>query len=89
MEILILDEVLSVGDGAFLAKSEAKMRKILTSGVTGILASHSLKQIRGICNKVLWLDHGKQMRFSDDVEQVCDEYEDFLGEKDDDDDDFL
>ncbi len=88
-EILILDEVLSVGDGAFLAKSEAKMRKILTSGVTGILASHSLKQIRGICNKVLWLDHGKQMRFSDDVEQVCDEYEDFLGEKGDDDDDFL
>ena len=82
-EILILDEVLSVGDGAFLAKSDAKMRTILSGGVTGILVSHNLKQIRELCNKVLWLDHGEQMCFSDDVEGVCSEYEAFLGENDD------
>lgn len=77
-DILILDEVLSVGDGAFKKKSGDKMREVLDSGVTGILVSHSLKQIRGLCNKVLWLDHGKQVVFSDDVEQTCDAYERFL-----------
>ena len=77
-EILILDEVLSVGDGAFRKKSESKMREILTSGVTCILVSHSVAQIREMCNKVLWLDHGKQVCFSEDVIQTCDAYEEFL-----------
>lgn len=58
-DILILDEVLSVGDGAFRKKSGDKMREILAKGVTGILVSHSVGQVRELCNKVLWLDHGK------------------------------
>ena len=62
-DILILDEVLAVGDGAFRRKSGEKMREILKSGVTGILVSHSIEQIRELCNKVLWLDHGKQDYF--------------------------
>lgn len=77
-DILILDEVLSVGDGAFRQKSGDKMRQILDSGVTGILVSHSLEQVRSLSNKVLWLDHGRQIAFSSDVEGTCDAYERFL-----------
>ena len=77
-DILILDEVLSVGDGAFRKKSEAKMREILESGVTGILVSHSIMQVRDMCNKILWLDHGKQIAFSSDTKKICDAYEEFL-----------
>lgn len=77
-DILILDEVLSVGDGAFRKKSESKMRKILASGVTGILVSHSIEQVRAMCNKILWLDHGRQIVFTEDTKTVCDCYEEFL-----------
>lgn len=77
-DILILDEVLSVGDGAFRKKSGDKMKEILARGVTGILVSHSVNQVRELCNKVLWLDHGKQICFSDDTETVCNAYEEFL-----------
>ena len=77
-DILILDEVLSVGDGAFRQKSSKKMKEILKSGVTGILVSHSVSQIRELCNKILWLDHGKQIIFSDNVSLCCDAYEEFL-----------
>lgn len=77
-DILILDEVLSVGDGAFRKKSGDKMKKILSSGVTGILVSHSVDQVREMCNKILWLDHGEQIYFGTDVETVCNAYEEFL-----------
>ena len=76
-DILILDEVLSVGDGAFRRKSEAKMREIISSGATTILVSHSVAQIRELCNKVLWLDHGKQIAFGP-TQEICDAYEHFL-----------
>lgn len=77
-DILILDEVLAVGDGGFRKKSGDIMRKILHSGVTGILVSHSADQIRELCNKVLWLDHGKQVAFTDNVDACIDSYELFL-----------
>ena len=77
-DIIILDEVLSVGDGAFRKKSGDKMREILSSGVTGILVSHSIDQVKELCNKVLWLDHGEQIAFSTEVEKVCDAYTEFL-----------
>lgn len=77
-DILILDEVLSVGDGAFRQKSGDKMKDILAGGVTGILVSHSIEQIRGLCNKILWLDHGHQVVFTDQVGLYCDAYEEFL-----------
>ena len=80
-DILILDEVLSVGDGAFRKKSEAKMQEILSGGVTGILVSHSITQVRSMCNKILWLDHGKQIAFTDEVELYCNAYEEFLKTK--------
>ena len=76
-DILILDEVLSVGDGAFQEKSAQKMREIIAGGATTILVSHSLDQIRALCNKVLWLDHGKQIAFGE-TQEICDRYEQFL-----------
>lgn len=80
-DILILDEVLAVGDGAFRKKSEERMLNILSGGVTGILVSHSIGQIRELCNKVLWLDHGQQIYFGDEVELYCDAYNEFLETK--------
>ena len=77
-EILILDEVLAVGDGAFRKKSEAKMCEIIKSGATTILVSHSVQQVRVLCNKILWLHKGSQVVFTDDVEGACDCYEEFL-----------
>ncbi len=80
-DIIILDEVLSVGDGAFRKKSRDKMMEILQSGVTGILVSHSVGQVRDMCNKILWLDHGKQVAFGSDVQTLCDAYEQFMATK--------
>ena len=77
-DILILDEVLSVGDGAFRKKSEAKMREIIDGGATTILVSHSLEQVRAMCSKILWLHKGEQKAFGDDVQGICDEYAVFL-----------
>lgn len=79
-DILILDEVLSVGDGAFKQKSGDKIREILSDGVTGILVSHSMGQVRELCNKVLWLDHGRQIAFGETA-PIVDQYEAFLQKK--------
>ena len=76
-EILVLDEVLSVGDGAFQEKSAKKMMEIIHGGAATILVSHSLAQIRELCNKVLWLDHGQQIAFGESG-HICDVYEAFL-----------
>lgn len=80
-DILILDEVLSVGDGAFKKKSEAKMREIIEGGATTILVSHSLTQVREMCTKILWLHKGRQIEFGDDVQTICDRYQSFLDGK--------
>ena len=79
-DILILDEVLSVGDGAFRTKSENKMMEIIKGGSTTILVSHSLAQIRRMATKVLWLDKGKQIAFGE-TQEVCDKYEAILNQK--------
>ena len=72
-DILILDEVLSVGDGAFRLKSEKKMQSIISGGTTTLFVSHSLEQIRRLCNKVLWIEKGKQIAFGE-TKNICDEY---------------
>ena len=77
-DILILDEVLSVGDGAFREKSRNKMQEILDQGVTGLFVSHAVGQVREMCNCVLWLDHGRQIALSNDVDLICNAYEEFL-----------
>lgn len=80
-DILILDEVLSVGDGAFRKKSEKKMREVIEGGATTILVSHSLGQVRSMCNKILWLHKGKQVTFGSDVNGICNDYQKFLDGK--------
>ena len=71
-EILIVDEILSVGDIAFQTKSEAKMMEMINGGTTVFYVSHSLESIKSLCNKVIWLDHGiiKKIGGID----ICDEY---------------
>lgn len=77
-DILILDEVLSVGDGSFRRKSEQKMKEIISGGATTILVSHSLEQVREMSSKVLWLHKGRQIAFGTDVQGICDRYQQFL-----------
>lgn len=73
-EILIVDEILSVGDAQFQEKSRARMMELMGGGTTVLFVSHSLEQIREMCSKVVWLDHGKVM-MSGPTDQVCDAYE--------------
>lgn len=80
-DIIILDEVLAVGDGVFRKKSYEKMKEILDSGATGIIVSHSLDQIKNLCNKVLWLDKGEVVCFTSEVDKCLKLYEKFLKEK--------
>lgn len=72
-EILIVDEILAVGDAAFQAKSKKRMLELMSGGTTVLFVSHSLEQIRELCDKVIWLDHGKTV-MSGSTEEVCDEY---------------
>ncbi len=72
-EILIVDEILSVGDEAFQKKSHARMLEMMSGGTTVLLVSHSLSQIREICDRVLWLDHG-EIKMVGQADEVCDQY---------------
>ncbi len=69
-DVLILDEVLSVGDGSFRKKSENKMMEVIEHGATTLFVSHSTAQMRRLCNKLLWLDHGQQVAFAENREEV-------------------
>lgn len=73
-EILIVDEVLSVGDGAFQEKSKQRMLELMGGGTTVLFVSHDIGQIRQMCHRAIWLDHG-EMKAAGDVNEVCDLYE--------------
>lgn len=72
-DILLLDEILSVGDMFFRNKSEARMQEMIRGGATVILVSHSMDTILKNCTKVLWLEHGQVVMFGD-TDIVCQEY---------------
>lgn len=72
-EILIVDEILAVGDEAFQKKSRSKMMELMGGGTTVLYVSHSLEQIRELCNRVIWLDSGKIV-MQGAAEDVCDAY---------------
>lgn len=72
-EILIVDEILAVGDEAFQRKSRAKMLELMGGGTTVLYVSHNLDQIRELCNRVIWLDHGKVV-MQGETAAVCDAY---------------
>ena len=76
-DILVLDEVLSVGDIGFRKKSEKRMREMMSGGTTTILVSHSMAQIREMCTQVVWLEKG-EMRGIGDTKTMCDMYEKYM-----------
>ena len=78
-EILIVDEILSVGDMAFQKKSEEKMLNMINGGTTVLFVSHSIDQIRNMCNKVVWIEKGEVQAIGG--KEVCDKYIEFMNNK--------
>ena len=78
-EILIVDEILSVGDIAFQAKSKQKMISMIKGGTTVLFVSHSLEQIKDLCDKVVWIEHGVIQQIGG--KEICDKYLKFMEEK--------
>lgn len=74
-EILIVDEILSVGDQSFQEKCEKRMSEMTSNGATLILVSHSIDQVRKVCENAVWLNKGNIMAIGS-AEQVCNLYED-------------
>lgn len=72
-DILIVDEVLSVGDHKFKEKSEAKMKELMGSGTTVLFVSHSIDQMKNMCNRVLWLEQGS-VKDIGPADTICDKY---------------
>ncbi len=72
-EILIVDEILSVGDIKFQEKSKKKMMEMIKGGTTVLYVSHSLESIKDLCTKVVWLEHGKVVKMGD-TNKICDDY---------------
>ncbi len=72
-DILIVDEILSVGDAHFQNKSLIRMKELMSGGTTVLFVSHGLQTVRDLCDRVIWLDHG-QIRMIGDTDDVCDSY---------------
>ena len=72
-DILIVDEVLSVGDFRFQQKCENRIQNMMENGTTILFVSHSIEQVRKLCNKIVWLEHGK-LKMYGDTEEICDIY---------------
>ena len=72
-EVLIVDEILSVGDAEFQTKSRARMMELMGGGTTVLFVSHSIDQIRQMCGRVAWLENG-QIKMLGKAEEVCGAY---------------
>lgn len=72
-EILIVDEILSVGDIKFQEKSKNKMLEMIKGGTTVLYVSHSLNSIKELCDKVVWIEHGKMVKMGE-TKKICEEY---------------
>mgnify|MGYP005760679925 FL=1 len=72
-EILIVDEILSVGDIKFQEKSKNKMMEMIKGGTTVLYVSHDLSSIMELCNRVVWLEHGKVVKIGE-TDKICKEY---------------
>ena len=73
-EILIVDEILGVGDADFQIKSQNRMMEMMGGGTTVLMVSHNIKQIREMCDRVVWIEHGQVVDYGD-AEHLCSEYE--------------
>ena len=72
-EILIVDEILSVGDAAFQAKSLNRMMELMSGGTTVLFVTHTLEQVEGMCNRAVWLEDHK-VKLVGEAKEVCEEY---------------
>lgn len=77
-EVLIVDEILSVGDASFQEKSRTRMLELMGGGTTVFFVSHDLSQIEAMCNRVLWLQEGK-VKMIGNTEAVCAAYKNCYG----------
>ena len=73
-QILIVDEILAVGDANFQEKSRKRMLELMSGGTTVLLVSHTLSQVREMCDKVLWIEHGQVQGYGE-TKVLCDAYE--------------
>ena len=73
-EILIVDEILGVGDADFQIKSQNRMMEMMGGGTTVLMVSHNITQIREMCDRVVWIEHGQVVDYGD-AEHLCSEYE--------------
>lgn len=76
-DILIVDEILAVGDGAFQVKCEKKIDQLLSGGTTLLFVSHSIEQVLRLCRQAVWLDHG-EVQMAGPSAEVCEAYQQFL-----------
>lgn len=72
-DILIVDEILAVGDAEFQEKSKKRMLELMSGGTTVLFVSHSLEQIREMCDRVIWLEHGR-LKMTGTAMAICDAY---------------
>ncbi len=77
-DILIVDEVLAVGDSKFQQKCIDRIQDMMSRGTTVLFVSHSIDQVKLVCNKVVWLEHGKLKAYGDTME-ICEQYEELYG----------
>ena len=79
-DILIVDEVLAVGDSKFQQKCIDRIEEMMRMGTTVLFVSHSIEQVKMVCGKVVWLEHGK-LRAYGDTKEICAQYEELYGGK--------
>jgi ABC-type polysaccharide/polyol phosphate transport system ATPase subunit len=72
-DLILIDEVLSVGDAEFQKKSRQKIEELVKSNAAVVLITHDLKTVRAMAHKALWIDHGRAMKYGD-VDSVVDAY---------------
>jgi len=70
-EVLILDEILSVGDEAFQRKCNIRMKNFQQAGTTVLMVSHALDMLEGMCNRIAWIDHGKTQKIGEPQEVIA------------------
>lgn len=78
-QILIVDEILAVGDANFQEKSRKRMLELMSGGTTVLFVSHSLEQIREMCDRVVWIEHG-QVQTVGETKKICDLYEGLIND---------
>ena len=79
-QILLVDEILSVGDENFRKKCADKVQELREKGVTFVIVSHNMAQVKQLCQKAIWIENSKVMAYGD-ASEVCDEYQKYCNEK--------